>query len=176
MTKRLQLMLDEAGVLLGQVPKDAEAESLGFFARHGLTLDDTMSVDTLSERNTRQLCNKQLERDHEALLGNCRTMIEHAQQWRQSKDYRQSLREKTAEICEMLDRKMDAWVAGQLPTWVVETPDAVAGPTHMEMHKHSFLIKQNRLSAAMQKTKPSTWQTTIWSTSKGCLRPIEFTI
>ena len=25
------------------MPKDAEAESLVFFARHGLTLDDTMS-------------------------------------------------------------------------------------------------------------------------------------
>lgn len=140
-TKRLQLMLDEAEVLLRQVPKDAEAESQAFFARHGLTLDDTMALDTLSERNTRQLCNKQLERDHEALLANCRGMIDHAQQWRGSKEYRQSLREKTAEICAMLDQKMDTWVADQLPAWVVETPDPVAGPTHMEMHKHSFLIK-----------------------------------
>jgi len=144
-TKRLQLMLDEARVLISQVPQDAEAENLDFFARHGLTMDDTMSPDTLSERNTRQLCNKQLQQDHEALQANCRAMIDQAQTWRGNPEYRQSLTAKIATICEMLDREMREWVAQELPGWVVATPDPVTGPTRVDMHKHSFLIKAEQI-------------------------------
>lgn len=138
--KRLQLMLEEASALLGQVPRDAETESQAFFIRYGLILDDTMSLDTLSERNTRQLCNKQLERDREAMQNNCNSMLERAQQWRISPEYKQSLREKTDDICTTLDQRMGDWVSKELPVWLMQTPNPVDGRIVMELHIRSFLI------------------------------------
>jgi len=152
-SQRLRLMLDEAEVLLGQVPDEAERECKFFFSTHGLTFDSELALDNLSERNIREVCIKQLDVDKALLLEKHEEMLQAAQKWRTSPEYRQSLQSELEKICQDLDNQIDSWVKSELNSWIIETHDVVSRERHLEMYSRKYLLVAEQRLRSMVETE-----------------------
>lgn len=144
--RRLQIILDEAKLLLDRIANVAKEEIDSYFKQNDMDSRDLLKPDVTYDRSVRQLCLQQLKKDKRELDGNYGQMWQDMQNWRRSGRYRESLKSQLEKICKDIDGKIRLWLDNTLanPENFTTIQVGPVGKEFIQMHELKFLNDAER--------------------------------